>query len=379
MIKGKVALAGGVISTMKTWQYLKQNPEAFERYFVKEYVIKAARKFFEHRNYHELESPIITSALPQERFLDVLETDIELKNKVVKGYIVPTTETFNKKILAAGLGEHFVITKVCRGLEEIGPNHSPEFTMLEWYHLDASYFDLMDDCEELIKFMLKLVKIKSKGKNKFELTFDEINNFNIDLRFEYQDKEIDLGGKWNRLSVADAFEKILGVNLSEVQDEDKFRTFAKSKGYNISDEDSWQIIFEFLFASEIEPTLAIDKPTFVYDYPKQVCVLTKPNEKNSLVCEKVELYIAGKELANGYTELLDWELQEKRFLEEQAARKSMGLKEVKYDQDLIDALKSGLPDVAGIGMGLDRLAMIFANAKYISEINYFPASEMFEE
>ncbi len=364
---------------MKTWKYLKQNPEAFERYFVKEYIIKAARKFFEHRNYHELESPIITSALPQERFLDVLETDIELKNRVVKGYIVPTTETFNKKILAAGLGEHFVITKVCRGLEEIGPNHSPEFTMLEWYHLDANYFDLMDDCEELIKFMLKLVKIKSESKNKFELTFDEITKFDVDLKFKYQDKEIDLGGKWNRLSVADAFEKILGVNLSEVQDEDKFRSFAKSKGYNVSDEDSWQIIFELLFAMEIETTLAIDKPTFVYDYPKQVCVLTKPNEKNPLVCEKVELYIAGKELANGYTELLDWELQEKRFLEEQAARKSMGLKEVKYDQDLIDALKSGLPDVAGIGMGLDRLAMIFANAKYISEINYFPASEMFEE
>src|SRR2546427_322812 len=126
---------------MKTWQLLKNNPHLFQRYFIKEYLIQACREFFQKRNYHELESALMTSALPQERYLDVLEVEIDPKKDKV--YLIPTTETFNKKVLAAGLGEHFVITKVVRGLEDIGPNHSPEFTMLEWYHLDTDYFGLM--------------------------------------------------------------------------------------------------------------------------------------------------------------------------------------------------------------------------------------------
>jgi len=106
----------------------------------------------------------MTSALPQERYLDILEVQLEIKkdNKKItdKVYLTPTTETYNKKILAAGLGEHFVITKVARGLEEIGINHSPEFTMLEWYHLDTDYFGLMRDCEELF---LCLKKYRAKA------------------------------------------------------------------------------------------------------------------------------------------------------------------------------------------------------------------------
>ncbi|CAG1021744.1 partial Lysine--tRNA ligase, heat inducible, partial [Patescibacteria group bacterium] len=112
-----------------------------------------------------------------------------------------------------------------------------------------------------------------------------------------------------------------------------------------------------------------------YDFPKQVCVLTKVNPINPLVCERVEIYLAGKEVGNGYTELIDAQYQEERFKEEALARKKLGLKEIAFDHDLIDALKSGLPDVAGIGIGLDRVAMVFADAKYISDINYFPVSE----
>lgn len=365
---------------MKTWQLLKKHPELFPRYYTKEYLIKACRKFFEHRNYHELESPILTPALPQERYLEVLEAKITQKNQEdLIAYITPTTETFNKKILAAGLGEHFVITKVARGLEEISPNHSPEFTMLEWYHLNADYFVLMDDCEELFAFVLKFLDLANNSSREnlnkvFNLSFDEINNHQIDLRINYQRENINLSKGWDRISVPEALRNV-GINLDEIQDQQSFFELAKSRGYLVNPNDDWQIIFELIFANEVETKFSKDKPTFVYNYPKQLCPLTKVNKENPLVSEKVELYLAGKEIANGYSELSDWMEQEKRFKEEQEARKKLGMKEVKMDIDLVEAIKSGIPKVAGIGMGLDRVAMILSNADNIADINYFPASE----
>lgn len=357
---------------MTTWKNLKQNPELWNRYFIKEYMIKACRKFFENRDYHELESPIITDCLPQERYLDVVDFDLELKNSSKKGYILPTTERFNKIALAAGIGEHFVITKVCRGLEEIGPNHSPEFTMMEWYHLNATYFDLMHDCEELFKSMKNYLDEKFKDKT-------PTPTWQYGPKLAYQGRIIDINSPWERLSIPAALMKYCNITLEEISTQSQIYNYAKGKGYQVNSDDDWQIIFEMIFALEIEPNFSKDRPTFVYDYPKQLCPLTKENESNPLVCEKVELYLAGKEIANGYTELLDGDEQEKRFLTEQEARKNLGLKPINFDHDLVDALKSGMPDVAGIGMGLDRVAMIFADAKYISDINLFPASEMFGE
>jgi elongation factor P--beta-lysine ligase len=124
---------------MKTWQKLKENPSLFQRYYVKEYIIKAIRKFFENRKYHELESPILAPALPQEHYLNLLTVKINSKNGNGKNtYLIPSTERYNKIILAGGLGNHFTISKVFRDLEETGSNHIPEFTMCEWYHLSTS-------------------------------------------------------------------------------------------------------------------------------------------------------------------------------------------------------------------------------------------------
>lgn len=359
---------------MRTWELLKQNPYLFQRYFVKEFLIKACRVFFENRNYHELESPILAPALPQERYLDVLETKIEQKGtQDITAYLIPTTERYNKIILASGLGEHFVITKVARGTEEISSNHSPEFTMLEWYHLNANYKDLMRDACELIQFAHRYIYdllIKERDIKKFPIDISEYSQ-----KFEYQGTQIDISGEWKRLSIPNGLRQYCKIDLNDIQDEEKFRNVLKQRGYNVSQNDTWQILFELIFASEIEPNISKNIPTFVYDYPKQVCVLTKPSPENPLVCEKAELYLAGKEIANGYTELLDYKLQKDNFDQEKKARDILSLKQINYDYELIDALKSGLPEVAGIGMGLDRLAMIFANAKNISDINYFPVSE----
>lgn len=352
---------------MKTWQQLKQNPDLFERYFVKEYIIKAVRKFFEEKSYHELESPLLTPVLPQERYMDPMVVNLELKGQKVNKevYITPTTERYNKVMLAAGLGEHFVITKVARAMEDISPNHGAEFTMLEWYHLDADYNDIMNDTEELIIYIINYLKEHSK--------LDRFTNNTL----TFQGQEIDFSKGWDRLSIPEALIEHVGVKLEDIQTLDEIKEVARSKGQLIDGVEDWQALFELLFLTAIEPKLSKTKPTFIYNFPRILGPLTKPNNQNPLVCEKVELYIAGKEIANGYTELTDGELLEQNFKEEQAARVKMGKSSIAFDSDLVEAVKSGMPGVTGSGMGLDRLAMILADAKNISEVNYFPSSEWF--
>lgn len=346
---------------MQNWRLLKQDPSLWDKIFVKEKVIRAVRAFFEKRGYHELESPILAPALPQEHYLNPVTTVFKLKNKEPKTlYLIPSTERYNKIGLAAGLGEHFVITKVFRGLEDVSPNHSPEFTMLEWYHLDANYFDLMADCEELFNFIHATIFPDKKPE------------------LQYQGTTIDLTPGWDRISLPEKMLEWAGVDLANIQDVNVFRKTMQDKGYNVDENDDWEILFELLFANEIESRLSTSKPSFVYNYPKQLCPLTRRNKENPLVCEKVELYIAGKELANGYTELLDGFEQEANFKVEEAARKEIGKEPITFDHELVDALKSGMPDVAGIGMGLDRVAMLFADAESLKEVNLFPGTEVLQ-
>lgn len=362
---------------MKTWQLLKNNPALFQRYFVKEFLIQSIREFFLERNYHELESPILTNALPQERYLNALSTEIKTGKKTVTAYITPTTETYNKKILAAGLGDHFVITKVARGMEEIGENHLPEFSMLEWYHTNGRYIDLMDDLVELLHYITKNISLKlekEKSIGRFSIDDSLILRLRNGILLNKKD-EININQPFEKYSINSLLQKFAGFQLEEIQDIFTFREKCRELDIKIGEDESWQICFEMLFAQIIEPELPKDKPYFLYDYPKQVCVLTAESETNPLVCERLEFFIAGKELANGYTELLDYVLQKANFDKEEKAREAMKLEKINYDYDLIEAIKSGISPVAGIGMGLDRLAMLLAGANTISEINYFPATD----
>ncbi|MDQ7021281.1 MAG: amino acid--tRNA ligase-related protein [Candidatus Dojkabacteria bacterium] len=194
-------------------------------------------------------------------------------------------------------------------------------------------------------------------------------------QFLYNDTKIKFFEKWQRKSVRELFKENLDTNLEDIISLDGVKILAEKLNVKILDNDDWHTIFDIIFSEFIETKFPEDIPIFVYDYPKIMCPLTKPSETDPLVSQKVELYIARKEIANGYTELLDADLQKENFDREQKARAELGRPEIKYDNDLIDALSLGIPKVAGIGMGLDRLAMILANAKSISDINFFPASE----
>lgn len=338
---------------MYSWQQLKSNPSLWSRYLVKQEMLRALRKFFEERGYNELESPILAPALPSERYLNFLSTKVGDREL----YLIPSTERYNKIGLAAGIGQHFVVTKVFRGMEQLSPNHRPEFTMLEWYHLDGTYFDLMDDTELLVQAMLKKL-----GRDS--------------LKSVYQGMEIDFGSPWERYSVEELLQKHAGLKLAQIINWPDLKQIVIDLGLLnditvTEDKMSWQDLFELLFFNKVETNLSPNKPTFIYDYPRILAPLAAPHETNEYVSQKVELYIAGKEIANGYTELRDPSLLKANLEAEYEARKQMGLPLARFDNELITALDSGLPPVAGIGMGLDRLAMILADVNNISDISLF--------
>ncbi|MEK7587555.1 MAG: amino acid--tRNA ligase-related protein, partial [Patescibacteria group bacterium] len=134
---------------MKTWQKLRQHPELWERYFIREKVLTAIRRFFLDRKFHEVETPYLTGSLPPESYLDIFETTLLSRDRKSTRAFLPTSpEPFIKKLLVAGIGNCFALPKSFRNTEDKSRTHNPEFTILEWYRVHADYMDIMADCEE---------------------------------------------------------------------------------------------------------------------------------------------------------------------------------------------------------------------------------------
>lgn len=319
---------------MKTWQRIKNNPDLLKTYLVRENVIDTIRSFFKDQGFHEVQTPIMVPIPSIEPNLEVFQTDLHTaKGLKRKAYLIMSPEFSIKKLLAAGIGNCFEITKCFRNEEEVSRLHSPEFTMLEWYRVGADYNDVMGDFENLF---LKII-----GTNKLK----------------YQGEDYDLSLPWPRISVAEAFKKYAGKDVLKETDEDFYK----------------------IFFNEIEPKLAEShKPFFIYDYPISQASLSRPKKEDPRFAERFEVFLAGVELGNCFSELTDAKEQKKRFELDLAERKKIGKTDYPIDEDLIQALASGLPPVSGIAVGVDRLIMLAADAPTVSDTIFFPANELFD-
>src|SRR5258706_4691079 len=318
---------------MKTWQKIKDNPELLEKYLVREKVIDIIRKFFKDQNFHEVQTPTLVPIPSIEPNLEVFETELRTsKGERRDGFLIMSPEFSIKKLLAAGIGNCFEIAKCFRNDEEVSKLHSPEFTMLEWYRINADYKDIMNDFEQLF---LKIV-----GKDKLI----------------YQGETYDITLPWPRIIVAEAFQK-----------------FAKKDVLEVGDEDFYKIFF-----NDIEPELAKShKPFFIYDYPISQASLSRPKDEDPRFAERFEVFLAGVELGNCFSELTDAKEQKKRFESDLALRQAQGKTDYPIDEDLIKALETGLPPVSGIAVGVDRLIMLVVDVPNISDTMFFPPGEGF--
>lgn len=294
-------------------------------------VEKAINEFLEKNNYLKVELPVLSPALIPESYLEVFETEFKYFEKKEKLYLTPSPELFLKRLLAYGVGDCYYLGKSFRNADPPAALHSFEFTMLEFYRMNANYMDI---AEEVLKMLRHIDK---KVKNKL-------------VSFK----------KWEKISVTEAFEKYSDISEKELFDHKLFIKKAKEKGYqtkNFSYEDLWSQIY----SQEIEPNLGKNGyPTLIYDYPKEFAALAKLN-KDGRTTQRFEFYINEVELGNCYTELTDWREQELKFKKESRVIHPI-------DKGYIEALKYGLQDCSGIAIGFERLAIIFTNATSIDQL-----------
>ena len=320
-------------------------------------VEQATHDFLRKKGYLKIEVPVLSPALIPESYLEVFETNFRYLDKLEKLYLTPSPELFLKRLLVYGIGNCYYLGKSFRNGEPSSSLHSPEFMMLEFYKVNADYMDLAAEVLEMLQYISKKVKQqKLKINQELEKT----------IKIIYQKKEVSFD-KWEKISVSQAFEKYSQISEKELFDYKLFLKKAKKKGYrteNFSYEDIWSQIY----TQEIEPFLGTNGyPTLIYDYPKEFAALAKLNPDRK-TAQRFEFYISGVELGDCYTELTDWREQEKRFLEEKKKRKLLTKISHPIDKGFIRALKYGLVNCAGIAIGFERLAMIFADVDAIDKL-----------
>lgn len=366
---------------MNTWQMLKKDPKLWQKLFIREKIVESIREFFKKRNFHEVETPLVVPEVIPESYLEYFETYLLDRNRNKrKVFLTTSPEASIKKLLVAGIGNCFEITKSFRNTETQSYLHNPEFTILEWYRVGATYKDIMEDCERLMKYIL--AKVKTFNNQRSKDTKTQKANTNL----SYQGKKIDLSSPWERISVIEALDKYAYISFDEITNPLKFLNssntlfpgskiarVARSKGYKIEAKNTWEEIFNQIFLNEIQPHLGTGgRPTIVYDYPAPMAALAKLKKTDNRLAERFEFYISGLELGNCFTELTDYRQQKRIFDKEMNLRYKLGKIKVKPDNDFLVALKTGLPDCAGIAVGIDRLVMLFTDSESISDALLFP-------
>lgn len=343
-----------------TWERIQRGLGSARHQLTREPVTDALRRFFKARGFREVETPLFLRCPGMEPHLDAFASRWRSpRGRTADGFLATSPEYAMKKLLAAGIGPLFQICKSFRNGEDVSSRHNPEFTILEWYRPDADYRALMDDCEALFRDIAESLQPATLGRT-----------------WTYQGKAIDLQTPWERLSVRDAFQRYAGVEFDELED---LVEAAERKGYVVSSATTGEQAYHQIFLTEIEPHLGQVKPTFLYDYPIEMAALARASAADPSVAERFELYVAGIELANAFSELVDAQEQRRRLLAEREERRQLGKVAYEIDEDFLHALELGMPPSAGIALGVDRLVMFFADTASIQDVLWFPASDLFPE
>ncbi len=377
----------------KTWKLLHDDPSLLPRYFIHERIIKGIRSYFDAEKFHEIDVPLLSSALIPESYLEIFQTTLlDRQKNAYPAYLTPSPELFLKKLLVAGVGSCYTITKSFRNTDVFSKSHNPEFTMLEWYQTNADCTVLMRHLEKLFVFLYKKISRHSElvYPELIERVEESLANARtaykmrdpstaLRMTMDYQGKTIDFAPPWHRISMVEAFTRYAEIDLMSVLTDEPLRHLAQKRGYHVSAENTWEELFNQIFLNEVESKLPLDKPVFVFDYPIQVAALAKPKPDDPRFAERFELYCGGLEIANCCVELANVSEQEKRFAENRAERSRLNKIDYPADTDFLDALKTGLPPSAGGAIGIDRLTMLFANTSEIRDTLFFPADEMWNE
>ncbi len=322
------------------------NSEVRRTFQIRSSVISSIRRYLEDRGFMEVETPILqtipTGAMAEPFITFHNALDLEL-------YLRIAPELFLKRLVVGGFEKVYEIGRVFRN-EGISPRHNPEFTMLELYQAYADYNDIMTLTEDLVSHVARKVVGSTK--------------------VQYGDEILDFSPPWRRETLENLVSEQLGEAISIEMNPDRLDALLKEHKVDVkADWGPGKKVVE-LYEKTTEATLV--QPTFVLDFPVEVSPLARQHRDKDNRVERFEAFVAGRELANAFSELNDPKVQKERFESQLAAREAGDTEAMVLDEDYLRALEYGLPPTGGLGIGIDRLVMLLTDNQQIREVVLFP-------
>ena len=322
---------------MRPTQYLAKsnNNDMYQLIEKRASVLHRIREYFDQQGVFEVEVPLLGSSSVTDPHLSAISAQCQNRNF----FLQTSPEYFMKRLLAEGSGDIYYLGKAFRN-DEHGRLHNPEFTMLEWYRTEMNDVELMDDLGALLHHLAPL---------------------QVDLQIDH-------------FSYGDIFEKYVGLNPHQASTEELAAAAKQQLDVQFSDEpkSTW---LDLLFSHLVEKHLK--NPTFVVDYPECQSALARLQSAGDYnVAKRFELFWHGLELANGYWELTDVNVQRQRFMQDNKTREAMGLPQISLDENFLAALEKGLPECAGVALGVDRLMMCLFNENDINDVMPFSFAKL---
>jgi len=324
---------------------LLSNEESRRVFETRTRVISAMRRFLDSRGFLEVETPILQPlyggafARPFTTYHNELEQTL---------YLRISDELYLKRLIIGGFERVYEIGKDFRN-EGISSQHNPEFTMMECYQAYADYNDMMALTEEMIFSIAEEL-----GKTKLV----------------YQGHEIALTPPWRRVTLRDAIIEHTGIDIEECRDLEGLKGAIAEKGLKVEEKPTWGKLVDELVSEYVEPSLI--EPTFLIDYPKEISPLAKSKPDAPHLAERFEPFVGGIELGNAFSELNDPLEQRERFEEMERLRRAGDEEAQRLDEDFLIALEYGMPPTGGLGIGIDRLVMLFTDSASIRDVILFP-------
>jgi len=322
------------------------NPEVIDRFRRRIAIIATMREWLTGQGFVEVETPMLhpipggATARPFVTHHNTYDRDLYLR-------IAP--ELYLKRLIVGGFEKVFEINRCFRN-EGVDTKHNPEFTIMELYEAYQDYIGLMDETEEMLAAIIE----KTVGG----------------LSFEYQNETIDVTRPWKRMTLFDAIREFAGIDLEQTRDRDEAARLAECVGIDVDPAMGYGKIVDEVMSERVQPHLV--QPTFLYDYPIEISPLAKRKRGNPALTERYQLFVGRLEMCNAFSELNDPIDQRERFMAQLELRESGDDEAQQLDEDFITALEVGMPPTAGLGVGIDRLAMLLTDSASIREVIFFP-------
>lgn len=324
------------------------NPEVKKTFVARSRIMSEIRNYLNGIGYLEVDTPVLqpleigASARPFKTHHNALDMDMYLRIE---------TELYLKRLIVGGFDRVYEVGRIFRN-EGMDRSHNPEFTTVEMYQAYSDYFQMMDLIEDMYKTITKNVC----GTDKIT----------------YQGVEIDMGKKWERLTMKEAVKKYAGADYDEWATDEDARAAAKAKGVEVEEGDAstkGNVLAAF-FDAFVEDKLI--QPTVIYDYPVENSPLAKRKPDDPAFTQRFEYFIYAREMGNAFSELNDPIDQKERFVKQVAEKRAKGGNDAKVDEDFVTALEYGLPPTGGLGFGVDRLVMLLTDSASIRDVILFP-------